>query len=86
MKQINDLIFEEVENNRDFKKSDTVLLPIGFHYKVMTVLEDKEGLYCIDSVGYSDKRYIYKTVFNNWDTSLILEKGFRKIKIHNEKT
>lgn len=82
MKQINDLIFEEVSNNRDFKKSDTVLLPMGFHYKVMTVLEDDNGLYCIDPCGYSEKRYIHKSVLPNWDTSLILERGFRKIKIY----
>lgn len=86
MKQINNLVFEEVENNRDFKYGDTVLLANTFHYKVMAVLEDKEGLYCIDPVGYSDKRYIYKSVSINWDTALIHEKGFRKIKIYNEKT
>lgn len=46
--------------------------------------EDLEGLYCKDACGGdTNKRHIYKTEHSGWDTSLIKELGFRKIKLVN---
>lgn len=78
--------YQELENNKNFQKGDSVILPVGFGYKILEVLEDDLGLYCEDSCGgKSNKRHIYSSEHNKWNTSLIKELGFRKIKTVDEK-
>jgi len=73
--------YQELEDNKNFQKGDRVIIPVGFGYKILDVLEDDLGLYCVDPCGgKSSKRHIFISEHDKWDTSLIKELGFRKIK------
>lgn len=70
--------FKELEDNRNFKKGDTTFLPVGFGFLIQDILEDDEGIYCMDG---DSRRYVYKSTYEEWDNSLINEVHFRKIEL-----
>lgn len=72
--------FRELENNKDFKKGDTTFLPVGFGFLIQDILEDADGLYCMDG---SSRRYVHKSTYEKWDNSLIKDVYFRKIELVN---
>jgi hypothetical protein len=71
---------KELEDNKNFKKGDLTLLPIGFGFKIEELKEDEKGLYLMDG---DSKRYVYHSTYNKWDNSLIKEYGFRIIELIN---